>query len=180
MSRLITGLLAVAALSGASGVEAQTPDTATLAELAEGTRIRTNGPAVRDVIRPTFREVLDRGFMTLFIRPPVEGVVVDASDDSFRFAASSRSQLVDVPWSGLESVDVYGGRSPALGALQGAGGGALAGLVMWGMIEFMFMWADNPVVEEVDLLVGLSAAAGGLYGAATMGHTWDQVYPTPR
>jgi hypothetical protein len=48
---------------------------------------------------------------------------------------------------------------------------------MWGLIELIFMAADNPVVDEPGVLIGISAAAGGLYGAATLGDRWDRVYP---
>jgi hypothetical protein len=179
MWKLRRALLALAtlSLSAAAVVEAQSPGSAALSELDEGVRIRANGPGVRDVVRPSVRDVLQGGLVSLVIRPAAGGVVVSATPESLRFAESQRSQLFDVPWSGIDYVDVHRGRSVPVGTLQGAGLGALTGVVMWGLIELIFMAADNPVVEEPGVLIGISAAAGGLYGAAALGDRWDRVYP---
>jgi len=160
-----------------ASLEAQSPDAATLSELPEGLRVRTNGPGVRDVIRPSLGDVLQGGLMTLLIRPAADGVVVAATPDALRFAPSRRGELVAVPWSGIDYVDAHGGRSVPLGMLQGTGYGALMGLVSWGLIELIFMAADNPVVDDPEAVIGIGAAAGALVGAATLGDRWSRVYP---
>jgi hypothetical protein len=178
MSKLRHALLALVTLSlSVAAVEAQSPGSAALSELVEGARIRANGPGVRDVVRPSLRDVLQRGLASLVIRPAAGGVVVSATPESLRFAESQRSQLFDVPWSGIDYVDVHRGRSVAVGTLQGAGMGALTGVAMWGLIELLFLAADNPVVDDPWAVIGISAGAGGLYGAAAMGDRWDRVYP---
>jgi hypothetical protein len=177
MTRPCTTLLACFALVIApSGVESQSPGAGTLAELPQGTRIRATGPAVRAVVKPTVGEVLQRGLASLVVRPPAEGLVVDATATSLSFVESRRDQLVDVAWSGIDFVDVHQGRSPGLGALQGAGLGALTGLAMWGVIELLFLAADNPVVEEPGVIIGIGAGAGVIVGAATLGDRWERVY----
>ena len=100
-----------------------------------------------------------------------------ATSDSLRFAESQRRRLVAVPWSGVDYVDAYRGRSVPLGMLSGAGYGVLTGLAGWGVIELIFMAADNPVVDDPEIILGIGAAAGALMGAATMGDRWSRVYP---
>src|SRR5690606_278959 len=140
----------------------QSPPDGTLAALTEGVRIRTNGPAVRDAVGLSVRDVLQGGIMSIFIRPPAEGIVMDASPASFRFAAARGPRLIDVPWSGVDSVDVHQGPPAGVGAVQGAGLGALTGLAMWGLVELIFLAADNPVVDEPGYMIGVGAGAGAL------------------
>lgn len=170
-------LAVVAAGSPCSTLLAQSPTDTTLSALVEGARIRTNGPAIRDEVGLSVGDVLERGLMSILVRPPAEGVVVEATPGSLRFAESERTRLIEVPWSGVDYVDVYEGRSAGLGFLQGAGGGALGGLAIWGLIELLWIAADNPVVDDPEYLIGISAGAGALLGAATLGDQWGRVYP---
>ena len=170
--------LILAALSSATPVAAQPADGPALAALTEGTRIRASGPAVRDAIGPSVGEVLRRGLMSLVVRPPAEGLVVEATPLTLRFAADRGGSPIELPWTGIDRVDVYRGRSVPLGTLQGAGAGALTGLAMWGVIELIFLAADNPVVDEPEVVLGIATAAGALLGAATLGDRWERVHPT--
>jgi hypothetical protein len=47
---------------------------------------------------------------------------------------------------------------------------------MWGVIELLFLAADNPVVEEPGVIIGIGAGAGVIVGAATLGERWERVY----
>jgi hypothetical protein len=114
---------------------AQSPSDMTLSLLVDGTRIRANGPGVRDLVRPSVGDLFRRGLLSLVIRPAAEGVVVDAAPESLRFTESRRDELLEVPWVGIDYVDVHEGRSAGVGMLPGAGLGALTGLAMWGLIE---------------------------------------------
>ena len=173
-------LLAMIALALAAPLSAQVPDASALSRLEEGVRIRTTGPAVRDQVGLSVQDVLRGGLLTLLVRPPSVGVVVEATPGSLRYAESRRDRLIDAPWSGIDHVDVYAGRSVGKGMLQGAGLGALTGLAAWGLVELVFFAADNPVVERPEALVGIMAGTGVLVGAATMGDRWDRVHPRSR
>jgi hypothetical protein len=161
-------------------VSTQVPDASTLSRLEEGVRIRTTGPAVRDQVGLSVQDVLRGGLLTLLVRPPSVGIVVEATPGSLRYAESRRDRLIDASWDGIDHVDVYAGRSIGKGMLQGAGMGALTGLAAWGLVELIFLAADNPVVERPEAFVGIMAGAGGLVGAATMGDRWDRVHPRAR
>src|SRR5690606_4801648 len=165
-------LLALAAGLAPAAARAQEPVPEVLSELPEGQRIRTNGPAVREAVPLSVGDVLRGGLMTLLVRPPVEGVVVAAEPEALRFTGGG-SEVVRVPWSGVDWVEAHRGRSPGIGTIQGAAIGALAGLTMWGVIELIFMAADNPVVDEPGIIIGTTAGAGALLGAATLGHRWE-------
>lgn len=174
-------LLALLPLLPVGGsLHAQAPDRATLAELPEGVRIRANGPAVRDQVGLSVGDVLRGGLGTILIRPPSVGLVVDATPASLRFVESRRDRLVEVPWSGVDFVDLYDGRSVPKGLLHGAGLGAVSGLALWGLVELVFAAADNPVVDEPEAWIGVTAAAGALYGAAALGDRWNRIHPRPR
>jgi hypothetical protein len=175
-TRTVRVALALLALAVPS-VQAQAPDAATLEALPARQRMRANGPAIRDAVGLSVSDVLFGGLGRLFVRPPAEGVVVEATPQSLRFSPSGRSQPVTAPWAQVDYVDTYRGRSVPIGTFQGAAAGALTGLVGWGVIELIFLAADNPVVEEPEIVIGIGALAGALLGAATLGERWERVYP---
>ena len=121
-SRIRSAKADAPAPDSAAPAGAQQANAPPLAELTAGTRIRATGPGVRDAIGPSLGEVLRRGLMTLVVRPPAEGLVVEATPQSLRFSARGGGPVA-IPWSGIDRVDVHRGRSAPLGLVQGAGAG---------------------------------------------------------
>lgn len=158
----------------AAPAASQGADSATLAALPEGTRIRAAGPAIREALPLTAGYVFRHSLASIILRQ-AEGTVVAATPVSLRFVAVPAGDLVDVPWTGIDYVKSYRDRSIPLGLAQGAVAGALTGLLTWGFIELIF--GELGDVEDPASIVAVPAGAGALIGAATMGHRWEAVFP---
>lgn len=147
-------------------------------DLAAGSRIRIRGEAVDHLGRPTGGDFWRYGLIGAYVyRGRAEGTVLLADPDSLVFTDLKRGGVVALDWDRLDAVEVFTGRDPARGALEGGIWGLLAGVAVWGAMEAIY--SDDRWYVDGGSILALSVASGAVGGALTLGERWEAVYPEP-